>query len=147
MDVPYRIVLPSLLQQPHELYERFGFEPDLSNDVIQEKLKGMEEQLKKAILTEMKIKEGADNLRRATNDRKSLLHVGTIIKEANSKLEDLKQELTDVQMCLLMTSAGNGTSRRQGDLLFIRGSFLFLFSGFRNETCCWKVSVLIMQYN
>lgn len=102
------------LRQPHELYERFGFEPDLSNDVIQEKLKGMEEQLKKAILTEMKIKEGADNLRRATNDRKSLLHVGTIIKEANSKLEDLKQELTDVQMCLLMTSAGNGTSRRQG---------------------------------
>src|SRR6218665_3158507 len=146
MDVPYRIVLPSL-QQPHELYERFGFEPDLSNDVIQEKLKGMEEQLKKAILTEMKIKEGADNLRRATNDRKSLLHVGTIIKEANSKLEDLKQELTDVQMCLLMTSAGNGTSRRQGDLLFIRGSFFFLFSGFRNETCSWKVSVLIMQCN
>lgn len=132
-----------MLQQ-HSLYERFGFEPDLSNDVIQEKLKGMEEQLKKAILTEMKIKEGADNLRRATNDRKSLLHVGTIIKEANSKLEDLKQELTDVQMCLLMTSAGTGTSRRQGASLFIYASSRFLVYDFRNEMCSWKVIITII---
>lgn len=86
-----------------ELVQRFGFEPDLSNDVIQERLKELQEQIKKKILTEMKIKEGAENLRKVTSDKKKS-HVNSIVKDANSKLEQLNEELQEVNAYLLMTN-------------------------------------------
>ena len=90
--------------------QRFGLEPDLSNDAIQEKLKEVQEQIKKQILTEMKIKEGAENLRKATTDKKSLANVNSIVKKANTKLEDLNQELQEVNAYLLMTNTNNTPS-------------------------------------
>lgn len=47
-----------------ELNQRFGLELDLTNDAIQERLKEIQERIRKEILTEMKIKEGAENLRK-----------------------------------------------------------------------------------
>jgi protein kinase N len=87
-----------------ELSQRFGFEPDLSEDGIQEKLKELQEQIKKKILTEMKIKEGAENLRKVTSDKKKS-HVNSIVKEANSKLEDLNEQLQEVNAYLLGTNS------------------------------------------
>ena len=84
--------------------ERFGFEPDLSMEAVQERLKELEETIRRRILTEMKIKEGAENMRRATNDKKSLAHVRTIVNEANNTLHSLNQELNDVRTYLLMTN-------------------------------------------
>jgi len=84
--------------------ERFGLEPDLSMEAVQERLRGLEETLRRRILTETKIKEGAENMRRATNDKKSLAHVRTIVNEANSTLHSLTQELNDVRTYLLMTN-------------------------------------------
>lgn len=85
-------------------WERFGFEPDMSDEAVQEQLKELEEQIKRRMLTEMKIKEGAENMRRVTKDKKSLAHVRNIVIDANNKLLDLHQELSDVRSYLLTTS-------------------------------------------
>ena len=88
-------------------------------EAVQERLKELEETIRRRILTEMKIKEGAENMRRATNDKKSLAHVRTIVNEANNTLHNLNQELNDVRTYLLMTSddspAGSASVKRSGN--------------------------------
>jgi len=90
----------------------------MSNDVIQDKLKELEEQIKRKMLTEMRIKEGAENMRKATDDKKSLAHVNAIVKQANSKLEDLNIELQDVRTYLLTASGDvmSGTCGRRNSM-------------------------------
>jgi uncharacterized protein (UPF0147 family) len=100
-------------------WERFGFEPDISDEIVQERLKELEEQIKRRMLTEMKIKEGAENLRRVTKDKKSLAHVRNIVTEANNKLHDLNQELYDVRSYLLMTSDELSTTQKHSGLYSI----------------------------
>jgi len=84
--------------------ERFGFEPEMSIEAVQERLKELEDTIRRRILKEMKIKEGAENMRRATSDKKSLAHVRTIVNEVNSTLQNLNQELSDVRTYLQMTN-------------------------------------------
>ena len=84
--------------------ERFGFERDMSLEAVHDRLRQLEETIRRRILTETKIKEGAENMRRATKDKKSLAHVRTIVNEANSTLHTLNQELNDVQAYLMMTA-------------------------------------------
>ncbi|KAI0239240.1 Serine/threonine-protein kinase N2 [Lamellibrachia satsuma] len=93
-----------------ELNQRFGLELDLTNDAIQERLKEIQERIRKEILTEMKIKEGAENLRKATTDKKSLANVNSIVKKANSKLEELNGELQEINAYLLSSSAASAAS-------------------------------------
>jgi protein kinase N len=52
----------------------------------------------------MKIKEGAEKLREVSTDKKSLSNVSTIVKKANSKLQQLHQDLQDLNACLLLTN-------------------------------------------
>ena len=96
------------------LHQRFGLEPDLSNEVVQEKLKEIEDSIKRDILKEMKIKEGAENLRKATSDKKSLSNVSSIVKAANTKLDELNRELQDVRAYLLMSNSVNQTPNSIG---------------------------------
>jgi len=84
--------------------ERFGFEREMSMEAVQKRLRELEDTLRRRILKEMKIKEGAENMRRATSDKKSLARVRTIVNEVNSTLQNLNQELNDVRTCLLMTN-------------------------------------------
>jgi len=98
--------------------ERFGFEREMSMEAVQERLKELEETIRRRILKEIKIKEGAENMRRATSDKKSLAHVRTIVNEVNNTLQNLNQELNDVRTYLQMTSddsdAGSTTGKRPG---------------------------------
>jgi hypothetical protein len=60
------------------------------------------------------LQEGAENLRKARKDKKSIADVNSLVKQANAKLEDLNQQLQEVNTYLLMTSTevtdGNGPS-------------------------------------
>ena len=70
--------------------------------------------LKKEIRKEMKIKEGAEKLREVSTDKKSLSNVSSIVKKANTKLQQLHQELQDLNACLLVTNTSSqdiGTGR------------------------------------
>ena len=87
-----------------ELNQRFGMEPDISAEEVQAKLKDLQEQLKKDIRREMKIKEGAENLRAASKrEKRSTQEVNSIVKQANLKLERLNQELHEVNNFLVVT--------------------------------------------
>uniref|UniRef100_A0A8C2UG40 Serine/threonine-protein kinase N3 n=1 Tax=Coturnix japonica TaxID=93934 RepID=A0A8C2UG40_COTJA len=57
---------------------------------------GEKEVLRRAIQKELKIKEGAENLRKATTDRKNLAHIEHVLKSSNRKLEQLHWELQEL---------------------------------------------------
>lgn len=80
---------------------------DVSDPGFQQQLEERKEQLKKEIRKELKIKEGAENLKKATTDKKSLANVNSLLKKANSKLQELQQELQDVDSRILLTQ-GHG---------------------------------------
>ena len=52
--------------------------------------------LKTEIRRQLKIKEGAENFKKATTDKKSLTQCNTILKEANSRLQELHHQLQDL---------------------------------------------------
>lgn len=93
-------------QNLQELFERFGLSPDMPPAEIRDKLRENEQRVRKEIQTELKFKEGAENMRRAYSDRKSAASVGTVIKNSVSRLDELNQELEDVRALLLMTDDG-----------------------------------------
>ena len=85
-----------------EMGVRYGIEPDVSDADRQQRLEEVREQLRREIRREMKIKEGAEKMREATKDKKSL---NSIVKQANNKLQDLQQELHEVSSYMLLANA------------------------------------------
>ncbi|XP_076455221.1 serine/threonine-protein kinase N2-like isoform X2 [Babylonia areolata] len=86
----------------HDVSQRFGLDPDLSEADMQIQLEERKEALRKEIRKEMKIKEGAEKLREVSTDKRSLSNVSSIVKKANTKLQHLHQELQDLNAYLLI---------------------------------------------
>uniref|UniRef100_A0A669QD08 Serine/threonine-protein kinase N3 n=1 Tax=Phasianus colchicus TaxID=9054 RepID=A0A669QD08_PHACC len=75
----------------------------LCPELFQQKLEGEKELLRRAIQKELKIKEGAENLRKATTDRKNLAHIEHVLKSSNRKLEQLHWELQELNARIVIT--------------------------------------------
>ncbi|KAF5909412.1 serine/threonine-protein kinase N2-like isoform X2, partial [Clarias magur] len=73
-----------------------GLNMDLSDTSVQQKLDEIKDQIKRELRKELKIKEGAENLRKATTDKKSLAYVDNMLKKSNKKVEELHQELQEL---------------------------------------------------
>ncbi|KAJ8276966.1 hypothetical protein GJAV_G00069890, partial [Gymnothorax javanicus] len=69
---------------------------ELSDTMVQQKLDGIKDQIKREIRKELKIKEGAENLRKVTTDKRSLAYVENMLKKSNKKVEELHQELQEL---------------------------------------------------
>eukprot|EP00061_Rhincodon_typus_P009933 g33804.t1 len=69
---------------------------DFSDTSFQQKLDEAKEQIKREIRKELKIKEGAENLRKVTTDKKNLSNVEHVLKNSNRKLEMLHEQLQDL---------------------------------------------------
>ncbi|XP_037538090.1 serine/threonine-protein kinase N2 [Nematolebias whitei] len=69
---------------------------DLSDTMVQQKLDEIKEQIRREIRKELKIKEGAENLRKVTTDKKSLAYVDNMLKKSNKKVVELHQELQEL---------------------------------------------------
>ena len=95
-----------------ELGKRWGIDSDLSDINLQRRLEEVKEGIKREIRKELKIKEGAENLKKATTDKKALDNVNKMVKHANSKLEELHQELQELDAHLLV--ATNSNNKLQG---------------------------------
>lgn len=80
---------------PMMLIEKYELPPDYNMTMVN-KLELLKQFLKEQIRKEFKIKEGAENLRRASNDRKSLANVDKLVKQSNHKLGELQQDLAQV---------------------------------------------------
>ena len=85
-----------------ELAAKFGFQPGTPANEIQEQLQELEDQVRKEIQKELKIKESAENMRKLTTDRKAASGISEKIKECTIKLEELQKELHDLRTYQLM---------------------------------------------
>ncbi|XP_017541111.2 serine/threonine-protein kinase N2 isoform X1 [Pygocentrus nattereri] len=82
----------------HMVSDRLGLghNLDLSDTMVQQKLDEIKDQIKREIRKELKIKEGAENLRKVTTDKKSLAYVDNMLKKSSKKVEELHQELQEL---------------------------------------------------
>ena len=67
-----------------------------SESLLRPDLDQMKEHIKAEIRKQLKIKEGAENLKKVSTDKKSLAKCNHILKESSAKLQDLHQELQDL---------------------------------------------------
>ncbi|NXT32935.1 PKN2 kinase, partial [Pelecanoides urinatrix] len=84
---------------------------------FQQKLEGEKELLRRAIQKELKIKEGAENLRKATTDRKNLVHIEHVLKSSNRKLEQLHWELQELNARIVITDKEESKTGRSWVML------------------------------
>ena len=72
------------------------------------RLEELKEHIRREIRKELKIKEGAENLRKVSTDKKS---VANLVKKANTKLQELQFELLQLEEQILLTQGqGSDTS-------------------------------------
>ncbi|RXM94683.1 Serine/threonine-protein kinase N2 [Acipenser ruthenus] len=69
--------------------------------------------IRRQIQRELKIKEGAENLRKAVSDKKNLAHVEGVLRASNHKLEQLHWEMQDLNTRAVAREKEN--SRPAGD--------------------------------
>lgn len=97
-----------------ELAAKYGLDPQAIEGELQDTLEQIKLQLKEEIRKELKIKEGAENLRKATSDKKSLAHVNSLVKLSNSKLHELHSQLNQLNADILV-SAGSQLTVNKDD--------------------------------
>uniref|UniRef100_A0A8C8VGI6 protein kinase C n=1 Tax=Pelusios castaneus TaxID=367368 RepID=A0A8C8VGI6_9SAUR len=75
--------------------EQLTLEPssDLSASSVQQRLDEEKDRIRREIRKELKIKEGAENLRRATTDRRNLASVQTLLRNSDHRLHQLHCQL------------------------------------------------------
>ncbi|KAK3753817.1 hypothetical protein QZH41_018468 [Actinostola sp. cb2023] len=78
-------------QDEQRLMKRAG-----SESLIRTDLEHSKEIIKSEIRKQLKLKEGAENLKKVASDKKSLAQCNAILKESSVKLLDLHQELQDL---------------------------------------------------
>ena len=76
--------------------QRSGSESLLRPDLDQRK-----DIIKSEIRKQLKIKEGAENLKKVSTDKKSLAKCNNILKESTAKLQELHEELQDLNACFM----------------------------------------------
>ncbi|NWX96885.1 PKN2 kinase, partial [Nothoprocta ornata] len=81
---------------------------------FQQKLEGEKELIRRAIQKELKIKEGAENLRKVTTDKKNLVHIEHVLKSSNRKLEQLHWELQELNARIVITDKEENKTGRFG---------------------------------
>lgn len=98
-----------------ELCTKYGLPADISDCNLQQKLEEVKKQVKEEIRKELKIKEGAENLKKVTTDKKCLSNVNVMVKQSNNKLQELQQDLQELDAHILVTHQGNRKSARPQD--------------------------------
>ncbi|XP_063113161.1 serine/threonine-protein kinase N2 isoform X3 [Cavia porcellus] len=84
---------------------------DFSDTMVQQKLDDIKDRIKREIRKELKIKEGAENLRKVTTDKKSLAYVDNILKKSNKKLEELHHKLQELNAHIVVSDPEDVTEK------------------------------------
>ena len=99
----------------NELCLKYGLQTHLSHSPLPQKMEELREFLRREIKKELKIKEGAENLRKVARDRKSVSDVNRMVKSSNTKLTDMQQELQELESQILVSSSSSSSSAARGD--------------------------------
>ncbi|KAM4696060.1 serine/threonine-protein kinase N3 [Rhinophrynus dorsalis] len=83
-------------QGSHRMEMRNGGPPELLDPDFQQQLEDARDQLKREIQRELKIKEGAENLRKVSTDKKHLSHIDSQLRASNRRLQELHCQLQDL---------------------------------------------------
>ncbi|CAB1344711.1 unnamed protein product [Coregonus sp. 'balchen'] len=75
---------------------------DFSDTTVQHRLDEQRERIRREIRKELKIKEGAENLRRATTDKRNASQVDSQLRSSNRKLEDLHAQLQELDAHIMV---------------------------------------------
>jgi len=104
----------------NELSVKYGIQTHLSHAPLPQKLEELREYLRREIKKELKIKEGAENLRKVAKDKKSVNDVNHIVKKSITKLSELQEELQELDSQLLVTQ-GNLPNSPMSDAVLSPG--------------------------
>ncbi|XP_077162010.1 serine/threonine-protein kinase N3 isoform X1 [Paroedura picta] len=91
------------IQQQGSCLQQLNKWADFMDPGSQQKLENEKELIRRAIQKELKMKEGAENLRRVTTDKKNLVHVENVLRSSNRKLEQLHRELQELNSRIVAT--------------------------------------------
>uniref|UniRef100_A0A667XJK9 protein kinase C n=1 Tax=Myripristis murdjan TaxID=586833 RepID=A0A667XJK9_9TELE len=69
---------------------------DFSDSSVQQRLEEQRERIRREIRKELKIKEGAENLRRATTDKRNAQQVDSQLRSSNRRLDNLHAQLQEL---------------------------------------------------
>lgn len=88
-----------------ELVNKYSLPSELDSLSLNSKLEEVRNYLKNEIMKQYKLQEGAEKLRCATNDKKSISNLNNMIKESNAHIDSLKQELKDLSSFIVITQS------------------------------------------
>uniref|UniRef100_A0A8C3ANW9 protein kinase C n=1 Tax=Cyclopterus lumpus TaxID=8103 RepID=A0A8C3ANW9_CYCLU len=91
---------------------------DFSDSSVQQRLDEHRERIRREIRKELKIKEGAENLRRATTDKRNAQQVDSQIRSFKRKLESLQAQLQELEAHIVVkgTDDNKDAPRSPGSL-------------------------------
>uniref|UniRef100_A0A6Q2ZB82 protein kinase C n=1 Tax=Esox lucius TaxID=8010 RepID=A0A6Q2ZB82_ESOLU len=84
---------------------------DFSDTTVQQRLDEQREKIRREIRKELKIKEGAENLRRATTDKRNASQVDSQLRSSNRKLDDLHAQLQELDAHIMVKGGDDGKGR------------------------------------
>ncbi|KAK1785646.1 hypothetical protein P4O66_018988 [Electrophorus voltai] len=84
--------------------EQLRLEPsaDVSEPSVQQRLEAQRERIRREIRRELKIKEGAENLRRATTDKRNAHQVESQLRSSNRRLDTLHSQLQELDAHIMV---------------------------------------------
>uniref|UniRef100_A0A673HV37 Serine/threonine-protein kinase N1-like n=1 Tax=Sinocyclocheilus rhinocerous TaxID=307959 RepID=A0A673HV37_9TELE len=93
---------------------------DFSDSSVQQRLDEQRERIRREIRKELKIKEGAENLRRATTDKRNAQQVESQLRSSSRRLDSLHAQLQELDAHIVV----KGTDDSRGDLCQFNVSLL-----------------------
>ncbi|XP_051994308.1 serine/threonine-protein kinase N1-like isoform X3 [Xyrauchen texanus] len=75
---------------------------DFSDSSVQQRLDELRERIRREIRKELKIKEGAENLRRATTDKRNVQQVESQLRSSNRRLDSLHDQLQELDAYIVV---------------------------------------------
>uniref|UniRef100_A0A8C3G407 protein kinase C n=1 Tax=Cyclopterus lumpus TaxID=8103 RepID=A0A8C3G407_CYCLU len=84
---------------------------DFSDSSVQQLLDEHREKIRREIRRELKIKEGAENLRRATTDKRNAQQVESQLRSSNRKLDNLHAQLQELDAHIVCPQSPGAESR------------------------------------
>ncbi len=89
----------------------FDHSSDFSDSSVQQHLDEERERIRREIRKELKIKEGAENLRRATTDKRNAQQVESQLRSSNRSLDLLHAQLQELEAHIVV----KGTDDSRGE--------------------------------